>query len=251
MQDVRRSEIAELIKEKGKLRVSELTSAFKVSEITIHRDLDYLEDTGVLRRTRGGAIANTTTQEFQYPNRVNSCLKEKNVIADAVVKLIKEGDSIILDGSTTNIHVAKRLKDFSNLTVFTTSPLVLFELINSPGIFLYCIGGLYSREMAHFIGSELEEYITRLHLSKCVIGASAISPEYGVTGPYPQLVSIQKKIIKSSKEIILAADHTKYGKVATEKVASIEEIDHFVVDSGLDPKYAQAMKEKTDLIIAK
>jgi len=250
MRDVRRSQIAEIVKRDGHVKVSDLANQFDVSEITIHRDLDYLEEKSVLRRSRGGAIVNREIHEFQYPNRVNSALKEKNRIANAAARLVKEGDTLILDGSTTNIHIARAIKEIHNITVFTMSHWVMMELINSVDICLYCIGGLYSRETAHFVGSDLEDYIKKLHANKCIIGASAISPEYGITGPYSQLVAIQKNIIESVDEVILAADHTKWGKVSTEKVADINDMNYIIVDSDLDKKYIDLVNDKTNLILA-
>lgn len=251
MQQIRRQKITEVIREKGSAKISELASLFGTSEITIHRDLNFLERKGVLRKLRGGAVANPLSVEVNYPYRLSSCSSEKMQIAKTVASLISEGDSLILDGSTTSRHVAREIKEINNITVFTTSPLVLLELINCPGIILCSTGGLYSRELAHFIGTNMEEYISRLHVSKCVIGASAISSEFGVTGPYPQLVSIHKKIITASSQVILAADHTKFGKVALEKVSDIEEIDIIVVDSSIEEKYVYELKGKTKMIIAK
>ena len=250
MRDLRREQIAEIVRQEGHAKVSDLARRFDVSDITIHRDLDFLEERSVLVRSRGGAIAKRETHEYQYPNRINSAVKEKNQIAKAAVGLIHEGDTIILDGSTTNIHIARALKDFHNITVFTMSHWVMMELINSVDIYLYCIGGLYSRETAHFVGSDIEEYIKKIHANKGIIGSSAISPECGITGPYSQLVSIQKIIIESVDEVILAADHTKWGKVSTEMVADIDDIDYIVVDSGLDKKYIEQVGKRTNLIVA-
>jgi DeoR family fructose operon transcriptional repressor len=251
MQDIRRSKIAEFVKEKGSASISELATMFGMSEITIHRDLEYLNKQGVLRRLRGGAVANPTMEEVHYPYRIQSCVEEKKQIAEAIPDLISEGDTILIDGSTTCIEVARKIKNISNITVFTNSPLILNELINTPNIILYCIGGFYSSETTSFIGSDNEEFISRLNLTKCIIGASAISLEFGVTDPYPQLVSVKRKIISASSQVILVADHTKFGRVALEKIAAIEDIDCIVVDSKIDKKVLEEIRTKTKVIVAK
>jgi DeoR family fructose operon transcriptional repressor len=251
MKEIRRSKIAEIIRKKGSIKINDLADMFKISPVTIYRDLDFLEKQGVLRRLRGGAITNLSSEEVHYPFRASSCISEKMQIAEEVVKLISEGDTIILDGSTTNIYVAKKIKEINNLTIFTTSPLVTLELLNSPNIILYCIGGLYSREIAQFVGSNIEDFISNLHVTKSIIGASAVCSEFGITGPYPQFVSIQKKIISASSKVILAADHTKFGKVSLEKIADIDAIDFIVVDSGIDKKYVEELQDKTNIIVAK
>ena len=155
-----------------------------------------------------------------------------------------------MDGSTTNISVARQLCGFNDLTVYTLSPYVTNELLDAYGVVLYSGGGLFSREMAHLVGPSLEENISQIRFDKCVIGASAISREKGITGPYYQLTSIQKRIIECSNTVILAADHTKFNRNAIEKVSDIERIDYLVTDNGIDSENAAYFASKTNLIIA-
>ncbi|MCL4418218.1 MAG: DeoR/GlpR family DNA-binding transcription regulator, partial [Actinobacteria bacterium] len=171
MQEVRRSKIAELVNEKGIVRIEELAKKFNISEVTIHRDLQYLENQGVLRKLRGGAIATPSEPEVQFSYRTQSCIEEKRQIGNATVQLIEEGDVIIMDGSTTCLEVAKRIKNMFNLTVFTNNPFIMYELMHSQGIVLYFIGGLFSRDLECFVGAEVEEYISHLHINKGVFGA--------------------------------------------------------------------------------
>ena len=250
MKEIRAAKIEEILKENGSVKISELSKLFNVSEITIHRDLGILESEGILKRTRGGAVPIQTEPEFRYPNRALSNIKEKEAIAQYAANLITEGDTIIMDGSTTNIPIARRLAGFNDLTVYTMSPYITNELLGAYGVLLYSLGGLYSREMVHFIGSSLEDNISKLQVDKCIIGASAISREKGITGPYYQLTSIQKLIIESSRIVILVADHSKFGRNAPEKVANIERIHYLVTDSSISREDAEYFKAKTNLIIA-
>lgn len=251
MQEVRRSKIAELVNEKGIVRIEELAKMFGISGITIHRDLQYLENKGILRKLRGGAIATPSEVEVQFSYRTQSCIEEKKLIGMAAAQLIEEGDVVIMDGSTTCLEVAKKIKNMLNLTVFTNNPFIMYELMHSQGIVLYFIGGLFSRDLECFVGAEVEEYISKLHITKGVFGASAISPKFGITGPYPQLVSIQREIIKVSTQVIIVADYTKFGKVALEKTADIDSIDYLVTDSKIDKDIVSELEKKSKVIIAK
>ena len=250
MKNNRVAKIEEILRENGNVQTAELSKLFNVSDITIHRYLNLLESDGILKRTRGGAVAVPLEPEFRYPKRSLSNIREKEAIAKCVAGLIKEGDTIILDGSTTNISVARQLCGFNDLIVYTMSPYVMNELLGAYGVVLYSSGGLFSREMAHFVGSPFDESLLQLRVDKSVIGASAISREKGITGPYYQLTSIQKRIIECSNTVILAADHTKFDRSAIEKVADIESIDYLVTDSGINSENAAYFGANTNLIIA-
>ena len=251
MQEVRRLKITELVKEKGLVKIEELAKMLGTSEVTIHRDLKYLENEGELRKLRGGAVAIPSEAEVQFSYRTQSCIEEKKLIGMVAAQLIEEGDVVIMDGSTTCLEVAKRIKTMFNITVFTNNPFIMYELMHSQGIILYFIGGLFSRDLECFVGAEVEDYISKLHITKGIFGASAISPKFGITGPYPQLVSIQKQIIKVSSQVIIVADHTKFGKVAFEKAADVDLIDFIITDSKVDKNIITELEEKSKVIIAR
>jgi DeoR/GlpR family transcriptional regulator of sugar metabolism len=246
----RRTRIAELVKEKGIVRITDLAEALGVSEITIHRDLQFLQNQGILTKLRGGARLAEAETEVQYPFRSQTSVEEKRQIAMVAGTLINDGDVVVIDGSTTCVEVARRLRTRSNLTVFTNNPFILNELMGSPGVALYFFGGLFSRDYGCFVGQEVESAIGKLHPIKGIMGASAVSAEFGITGPSPQLVAIQKVIIAVAKESIVVADHTKFGKVGLEKAANLEEVSIIITDSAVDQKVAQTVSEKTRLIIA-
>ena len=250
MIDERRTRIADLVKDKGIVRIADLAKSFDVSEITIHRDLQYLQHQGILTKTRGGAKVAPAEEEVQYPFRSQSCVEEKREIAEVAGTLVHDGDVVIMDGSTTCVQVARRLRPRSNLTVFTNNPMILYELMDSPSVALYFIGGLFSRDLACFVGPEVEAAIRKLHATKGIFGASGISAEFGITGPYPQMIAIQQCIISAAKEKIVVADHTKFGKVGLLKATDLRQISVIITDSAVDRKIAQAVSEKTRLIIS-
>jgi DeoR/GlpR family transcriptional regulator of sugar metabolism len=246
----RRSRIADLVKEKGIVRIADLAVSLGVSEITIHRDLEFLQNQGILTKLRGGAKVAEAETEVQYPFRSQTSVEEKRQIAAVAGTMINDGDVVVIDGSTTCVEVAKRLRGRTNLTVFTNNPFILNELMGSPGVALYFFGGLFSRDYGCFVGAEVEAAIGKLHPIKGIMGASAISAEFGITGPSPQLVAIQKVIIAVAKESIVVADHTKFGKVGLEKAANLEDVTTIITDSAVDRKIAKTVSDKTRLIIA-
>jgi DeoR family transcriptional regulator, fructose operon transcriptional repressor len=251
MQHDRRSKIANMVSEKGSVKVEELVKKFEKSQMTIHRDLNYLEEQGILKKSRGGAIANPSSSEVKYTFRRNKCQQEKREISRSVCSLIEDGDTIMIDGSTTAIEMAVQLKSSDkHITVFTHSPLIIHELMNSPNIVLYSIGTFFSREMMHLIGVDVEEQIKNLNFSKGIFGVSAIMKDGSLADPYPQLASIKERIIASSAVSIVLADHTKYGKIAVQTFANIKDVDYIISDSNLDEGIAEKIREKTNVIIA-
>ena len=251
MQTDRRLKIAEMISEKGSVKVSDLVSIFGKSEMTIHRDLNFLETQGVLHKSRGGAVRNPSSTETNYSFRSNTCLIEKQQIAKVVCDMILDGDTIMIDGSTSAIEVAKQLKNIGKrITVFTHSPLIIYELMNSPSIILYSIGSFFSREMVHFIGPDVDEQIKALNFSKGIFGVSAIMEDMCLADPYPQLASIKARIIASSIESFALADYTKFGKVAVQRFAHVKDISFIVTDNKVDKGISKIVSESTKLIVA-
>lgn len=241
----RREKIIELLKEQGEIAIPVLAQLLEVTEMTIHRDLDFLDSKELLKKKRGGAIYS----EVKYLKINSGYIEEKIAIAKEAIKLIKDGDSIIFDNSTTSFEVAKRLDIFNNLTIYTTNLDVSNVLIHNEKIILYCSGGLYFRPSTGFVGKEAEEFISKVHASKCFIGTSGISPTYGLTGPYHSHVDLEKKIIAASEQVIVVSDHMKFGKVAIDKIADLQDVDHIITDSKVDPIKLEEVRKLTHVIV--
>ncbi|MEN8227715.1 MAG: DeoR/GlpR family DNA-binding transcription regulator [Bacteroidota bacterium] len=250
MQEYRRSKIAEIVREKGIIKIGDIIKMFDVSEVTAYRDLICLEEEGVLKKIRGGAVDLDKTEEVQWHYRLKSSIEEKRKIARKMRGMISDGDVILMDGSTTCVEVAKLLQNNIRLTVYTNNPLIMNELINVPSITIYFLGGLFSRDLACFVGPDVENTISKIKVTKGIMGASAISPEFGVTGPFQQLVAIQRKIISVSSQVFILADHTKFNKVALEKMADFEEIDYIITDPKCDEKIINGIT-KTNVLVAR
>ena len=245
----RQEKIIKLLSEQGEITIPTLSKLLDVTEMTIHRDLNKLESKNLLKKKRGGAIFIEKDNAINHNNLLNEV--KKIAIAEEAVKLIKDGDTVLFDNSTTAFEVAKKLNNHRNLTVYTTSLNMANEIVKNKNIILYCSGGLYFRESTGFVGSAAIDFVSKLHVSKCIIGATGISGEYGITDPYISHIFLEKEIINAAEMVILVADHTKFGKVAIEKVAEIEDIDYIITDSKLDKNTQQDISNKTNLIIAK
>lgn len=244
--NTRQQDIVTLVQQQGEVNIRELARRLEVSEMTIHRDLDYLEENRYLYKKRGAAVYVEQTDR----DTGGFYMDEKRRIGKAAAALIQPGQSILFDNSTTALECARFLEGIPGLTFYTTNLEAAVILARYPGCVLYCSGGYYFPDSKGFTGSQAEEFVSRVHADVCVIGASGIDTARGITNPYPMHSALQRRIIEQSDFRILAADHSKFGKVAMEKAADLSEIDVIVTDSGISQEIVRQYGENVKLVIA-
>lgn len=227
--NARQREIVGLLEQFGEITVRDLASRLKVSAMTIHRDLDYLEDNNYLYKKRGAAVF------INGPDRSLSHFyeAEKRAIGRAAAGHVRSGQSVLFDNSTTAIEAARYLCDTPGVTFYTTNIEVANIVCRYPNTVLYCSGGYYFPDSRGFTGPQAEAFVAGLQADVCLIGASGISIDGGLTNPYPMHTVLQRRIIEASRRRIVLADHSKFGKRAMERAAALSEIDLIITDSGI------------------
>jgi len=147
------NKIAKIVSKNGGIKTSELSKMFDVSEMTILRDLASLENKGLLRRVYGGAIAaKSNLDETSSLVRGKTNAAEKNKIAELAYKLIKSGEQIFIDPSTTCLALSKRVNDIPNINVITNGLDIINELMDSNNVRLTCLGGDFHKLSMSFLG---------------------------------------------------------------------------------------------------
>lgn len=244
--NTRQQDIVTFVEKRGEITIKELVQYFNVSEMTIHRDLDYLEKQRFLFKKRGAAVF------IENPDRTknNFYNDEKRAIGKKAASLLKPGQSILFDNSTTAMECARYLDLNMQFTFYTTNLETADILSKYSNSILYCSGGYFFHESKGFVGKQAEDFVSSLKADVCLIGTSGISLEQGLTTPYPMHTALQKKIIESSKYRILLADHSKFGKIAVEKVADISDIDVVVTDSGISEDILETYRKHMQIIVA-
>ena len=243
--NTRQQQIIALAEKEGEVTIKELASRLNVSEMTIHRDLDYLQEENYLYKKRGAAVF------VENADRANNDFyaEEKRSIGKLAASLIKPGQSILFDNSTTAMECARFLDPGARYTFYTTNNETTQILLKYPNSLLYCSGGYCWPESKGYIGQHTENFVSSIQADVCVIGASGISIENGITGPYPMHTSLEKKIIASSKLRILCADHSKFGKVAMERIATLSEIDIIVTDVDISESILAEYRKHINIIV--
>ncbi|MCC7353276.1 MAG: DeoR/GlpR transcriptional regulator [Anaerolineae bacterium] len=241
----RRRHIADLVKQRGTITVSELSQLFSVSEMTIHRDLAHLQELNVLEKSYGGVLAKPSlTMEPDFAGRLKTCVSEKQEIARRAAEMVEDGDCLIVDPSTTSLALAQQLRAKRNLTVFVMGPHTLMELMAAPGITILCVGGQFNARTMSLTGPEAEHFLSQIHVDKCFIGANSLSAQRGVSDPFPMEASVKRKAVEAANETFLLADHTKFGRESLIVTVPLEAIDVVVTDRKTPESYRNEIAAK-------
>jgi DeoR family transcriptional regulator of aga operon len=241
----RQIQILQLLERQQRLSVAELCATFEVSEATARRDLESLASQGKLQRVHGGAIVLTQAPPEQpILQRQNEQADEKLRIGQAAAALVQAGETIFLGSGTTVLEAARALRGRRELTVLTNSLPVVNALAGTEGITVICLGGMLRDSELSFIGHITEQALAEVRADKVFMGTRAISLEYGLTHEYLPETMTDRAILKAGKQIIVLADHTKFGRAATVRLAPLESIHTIVTDKGTSQDFLDAFKEK-------
>jgi Transcriptional regulators of sugar metabolism len=179
----RKKEILSAISDKGNVKVSELSKAYNVSEVTIRKDLQELEEEGLVKRVHGGAVLDHSIKfEPTFSEKADKFINEKSIIGKAAAALIEDGDTIALDAGTTTLQVAKHITA-RNLTVVTNSLDIAVELAEKQNIEVIVVGGILRLETRALVGPVADMALDNIRVDKAFVGTNGISLNYGLTTP--------------------------------------------------------------------
>jgi len=244
LKEERLHRILETIRENGLATVTELSRRFGVSDVTIRRDLRELAARGLLRRAHGGAVlATPTPPEPPVIQRMQQGRNGKERIGYAAAELVADGDSVFIGSGSTTAHVARNLTDRKDLTVVTNALNIATELATAEGVTVVVTGGMMRDSELSLVGHITEQALREVRVDKVIIGMRAISLEEGMTNDYLPEVITDRTIIEMAPELILVADHAKFGKVASAYVAPVERITTLVTDEETEPETLAHLRE--------
>jgi DeoR family transcriptional regulator of aga operon/DeoR family fructose operon transcriptional repressor len=214
----RQERIARLVEEHGRARVTDLAGQFRVSTVTIRKDLLALESAGRLVRAHGGAIAlDRSRPELAFEIRERLQTEEKLRIGVAAAALVHDGESIVMDASTTALSVARQLKargGWSQLTVITNGLRIASELAGHPGIVVLMLGGRVRWEALSVVGQLGDGLFSRINVQKAFLGAAGFTLESGLADATDEEAQIKRSMVTAAREVIAIVDHTKWERAA-------------------------------------
>ncbi len=248
----RRNAILAKLSTEGKVVVSDLSNEFNVTEETIRRDLEKLDRDGLARKTYGGAVKNENFNiDLPFHIRKQTNVENKHKIAEKISEMIKDGDYIMMDASTTALYVIKKILDRKRITLITNSIEILIELCNKPDWTVISTGGVLKEGGLQLLGYQAEKMISGFHVDVAICSCKGLNQELFVTDSNEQDSEIKKAYFKSANRKVLAVDSSKFDKTSFVKVCDITNIDAVVTDAYPGEVWSERIKNAgAELIFA-
>lgn len=241
----RRQSLLDLLRKQPCFRVVEMADVLDVSQSTIRNDLNALEQEGKLKRVHGGAILSDQNPlaNNSFKRRYQQNLHAKLIIAQHAAQLISDGDSILLDASSTAFCLASALSDRRQLRVVTNGFEVARELAKNTSNSVILIGGYVNYNASSVTGLLSEQIIEDLHMQKAFLSCSGFSLERGMTEVHIEEGQLKRKIIGSSQELFALIDSSKFGKEDLTPFARPENINRIFTDDGLSMTWRENLAQ--------
>jgi DeoR/GlpR family transcriptional regulator of sugar metabolism len=228
----RRQEILERVSVAGRVAVFDLSQDFGVSVVTIRSDLQALAEGNLVLRTHGGAVPITAGLPFlSLSIRRQQQVREKAHIGASAAALVRDGDAIILDSSSTALAIAGNLKSHRYLTVVTNGLAIAQELLDAPGVSVVVVGGTLRRDTASLVGTAGLQPISHLNINKGFFGAHGLAPQVGLTDVSAEEAEIKRPLVAMCREAIAVLDATKWGRTGIASFASLADVALVITDA--------------------
>jgi len=250
----RRQKVVELVKDRGFISLTDLATRLQMSESTVRRDLDFLDQRGMLKRTHGGARlaqveGGNATVLPALEDRAGTAMVEKRLIARSAEHLIRDGSSVLLDAGTTTLELARLLVGRPLQVVTNSLPIAaLLNQCREPDVIL--LGGFVYPRTGVALGPSTVEQLASIHVTQAFLSCHGVT-RAGLFNHNLLLVETQRAMLRSAEETIILADHTKLGRHALTLLCPLDEVDVLVVDAGLTDECRQwVMEAGVRLIVA-
>ncbi len=241
--------IVQYVTNDGPIRVEELAERLDVSLVTVYRDLAKLEELELLTRSKGEVTpARSSQSEMPVSMRAKLQSSEKEALCREIIPLIKRGESLILDDSSTLQPLYPMLRELTPLTVISNSMTVVQEVGKIAGITVFMMGGQFRRWTDSFHGPTTVEAIERVRADVCLMSDAAIC-DMATCNPYDFVAETKRAMLRIAKRSILALDHTKFARRALHEVVPISRFDTVIVDSATSSEIVAGLREHVDNVI--
>lgn len=244
----RRRKILEYIEKNGKAETKDLSELLGETEITIRRDLIELEGMKQVIRVHGGAILNeqkkSVWQTSSIYNRLERNREKKEKIARLTATLIGNGESLFIDGGSTNQILAPMIKDYRNMLFVTNSPDIADILLENEENRIIQIGGELTRDTHLTIGPDAEENIRHYYVDKCITSVSGVNPEIGCYAAIPGEASMKRVLVSQARETILMVDSSKFNRKAFCLAFDLDKVRTVVTDSDTPKETIERLRNR-------
>ncbi|MDI7246911.1 MAG: DeoR/GlpR family DNA-binding transcription regulator [Bacillota bacterium] len=238
----RRQQILRVVMSKKSATVDALAMMLGISANTVRRDLNALARQNLLVRTHGGAVANyvsTGILDSNYMERSQQFIEEKQRIGSAAVRLINDGETVILDYGSTALQIAKQMRQLKKCTVLTSSLPVAVELLNAPQILVYLSGGIINHSTYGLIGPDAESFYDGVNADKGFISVARVDIEHGLMSSNWFEVNVKRKMMERCREVILLLPHYRLDTRGMVGFGQLSAVHKVITDKLLPPSYQE------------
>lgn len=244
----RQQKILDLAQIQGELKIADLKQMFPVTEMTIRRDLEKLEELGGVRRTFGGIV--WIGKDIALHERSITMIEEKLRIGRKACSLIRQGESVFMDGGTTTLQVAKSLETGKDITVVTNALNIANEL-QYKKIQVILIGGSLRSSTSSMVGSIAIEQVSRMGFDRSFLGASGLTAEHGFSNTNMDEAELKRLVIRQSSEACIVMDHGKFGRKALFSFAEPSALSRLITSQHPEDELREACESAgLDIVVA-
>jgi DeoR/GlpR family transcriptional regulator of sugar metabolism len=252
MKRTRQEKIAAQVEAVGRVKVADLSLQLGVSEMTVRRDLEQLENSGVLIRLHGGAVSNISRSYepgFEVRHNLNTDAKAR--IGKLAATLIRDRETIVFDAGSTTLHVAEHIPNNLHIRAMALSLRIATVLSDFPNITVMTPGGTVRQRERSFIGGGAISGLEKLTFDSLFLTVGGISALSGVTEYEVDDAEVKKTALRCAKRVIVVADGSKLGAVAFVRICDIEKVDILVTDKGApEEEVAELRKLGVEVLLA-
>ena len=217
----------------NKVLLSDLSEKFEVSDDTIRRDLQELADALKIHKVRGGALSRSY-QAYAYQTQEVYALKEKSIIAQKAVKLMRDGMVILISGGSTNLEIARNIPLDLRVTFFTISLTTAMQLVEHPNSETIFIGGQLSKNSKISTGGEVIQNLMDISPDLCFLGTNGLDTIQGITDSDWEVVTVKKAMIQAATKVVISTISQKIGTKQKIKVCQLSDIDYLITELAVD-----------------
>lgn len=239
----RRRVITERIKATGQVVVAALSAEFQVSEETIRRDLEWLEREGIATRIYGGAVLTGNDRVAPpYSIRKNTNIEPKVAIARQLAELIQDGDTLMVDESSTSAYAVRALRQKKNITIITNSLELLREMTDLDTWHIISTGGSLKSDVLAHVGPHALRTVASYHTRYAIFSCRGINEQLGLADSDDAVVQIKQAMIASCDCTILLADHRKFDRTGLVALGKLELVDKLITDCAPSAQWQERLK---------
>jgi len=242
----RRRLIVDFVEAHGRATVEELAAKFGTSAVTIRADLEALARSAAIARSHGGALPAAPPVSSDTPLNIKETRRhaQKQRIGQAAVRLIKDGETIILDAGSTTAEIARQIRQrkFESLTVITNALNIALELSDQPQVRVMMLGGMLRPTSYSLVGPDAEQTLSRLSADRLFLGVDGLDPAIGVSTPDPLEASLNALMIKVSRETVAVFDASKLGVRSLAVITPVERLHKAITDTSAPAQTVEALR---------